>query len=315
MAGKIIGINLNGIDYDYEDEETSNQAEENTSKIGDLADLETTAKTDLVSAINEVNGGSSAVGNLADLTTTVKTNVVSAINEVNGKAEDNADAIGDLASLTTTAKASAVSAINEVNGKAEDNADAIGDLSNLETTAKTDLVSAINELAGTEPSYTVVYWFNNALHSESIENPRAFDVGAYTGTTFESVAKAQALYKEVLKTLWQKKNGKPYTFYSSNINGNYGGSVNFCLSGSVGMSQKGTYTDDEDNPSQASGLVTQSISLMYGSRVLSLRIVELPADGGTPIYISAYYDSQGDTIVISAENTTTPPYITIVVEN
>lgn len=58
MADKIIGINLNGIDYDYEDEETSSQTEENTSKIGDLTDLETTAKTDLVSAINEVNSKS-----------------------------------------------------------------------------------------------------------------------------------------------------------------------------------------------------------------------------------------------------------------
>lgn len=54
MAGKIIGINLNGIDYDYEDEETSNQAEENTSKIGDLSDLETTEKASLVGAINEI---------------------------------------------------------------------------------------------------------------------------------------------------------------------------------------------------------------------------------------------------------------------
>lgn len=54
MANKIIGINLNGIDYDYEDEETLTQTEENASKIGDLTDLETTEKTSIVGAINEI---------------------------------------------------------------------------------------------------------------------------------------------------------------------------------------------------------------------------------------------------------------------
>ena len=101
MADKIIGINLNGVDYDYEDEETSSQAEENASKIGNLAGLETTAKTDLVSAINEVKRSASTVGDLADLETTAKTDLVSAINEVNEKAESAQATADDAGKLET----------------------------------------------------------------------------------------------------------------------------------------------------------------------------------------------------------------------
>ena len=143
---RIIGIKLNGLDYDYEDEPLSLTVEENTEAIGNLNLLETTVKTDLVSAINEVNSGSSAVGDLENLTTEAKNNIVSAINEVDGHADDNAEAIGTLANLTTTVKTDLVSAINEVDGHADDNAEAIGNLANLETTVKTDLVSALNEV-------------------------------------------------------------------------------------------------------------------------------------------------------------------------
>ena len=61
--------------------------------IGDLSDLETTDKSDIVSAINEVNGitddlqtaisgAVEDIGDLSDLETTTKTDLVSAINEV-----------------------------------------------------------------------------------------------------------------------------------------------------------------------------------------------------------------------------------------
>jgi len=52
---------------------------------GNLANLATAAKTNFVSAINEVHGNS---GNPADLTTTAKTDLVSAINELNAKPSD-----------------------------------------------------------------------------------------------------------------------------------------------------------------------------------------------------------------------------------
>lgn len=76
-------------------------AQTNETAIGNLTLLDTTVKTDLVSAVNEVEGevgtlnttvsghttsiasNTSAIGTLANLDTTTKTNLVSAINEVN----------------------------------------------------------------------------------------------------------------------------------------------------------------------------------------------------------------------------------------
>lgn len=59
------------------------------SEIGTLSSLTTTAKTNLVSAVNEVKGSADTAiantGSLSDLTTSAKTNVVSAVNEINAK--------------------------------------------------------------------------------------------------------------------------------------------------------------------------------------------------------------------------------------
>lgn len=73
------------------------------------------------------------VGDLTDLETTDKTSIVSAVNEVNGKAEDadeKADTVdghvGDLSELDTEDKTSAVGAINEVYGDLSDKADQNG---------------------------------------------------------------------------------------------------------------------------------------------------------------------------------------------
>lgn len=103
----------------------------NTS-IGTLSDLTTTAKTDLVSAINEVDS------DLGTLSTTVA-NHTTAIG-------DNTTAIGTLANLTTTAKTDLVSAVNEVDLVASNNATSIGNIANLETVDKTNVVSAVNEI-------------------------------------------------------------------------------------------------------------------------------------------------------------------------
>ena len=67
-----------------------NTDEANAAKIGTLASLTTTDKTDLVTAINEVLAGteeSTAIGTLASLTTTEKTNLVGALNEVRAALE------------------------------------------------------------------------------------------------------------------------------------------------------------------------------------------------------------------------------------
>lgn len=111
----------------------------NATAIGTLSSLTTTAKSDLVSAINEVDNDLSGIGDLTTLTTSTKSSCVGAINEV------DAD-IGLLSNLTTTAKTNLVSAVNEVDSVASGASSNIGTMSSLNTTDKTSLVGAINEV-------------------------------------------------------------------------------------------------------------------------------------------------------------------------
>ena len=74
-----------------------------SNMIGDLNDLDTTDKSNLVAAINEIVTN---IGDLADLDTTDKSNLVAAINEIITN-------IGDLADLDTIADSNIVAAINE----------------------------------------------------------------------------------------------------------------------------------------------------------------------------------------------------------
>ncbi|MBP5593518.1 MAG: hypothetical protein J6X75_05080 [Clostridia bacterium] len=117
------------------------------SAIGTLASLTTEVKTDLVSAINEVDANASEavstansaqsdatsaltnIGTLTNLTTDAKTDLVSAINEVDGHADSATSAAG-------SAQGDATTALNS-----------IGTLSSLTTTEKSNLVGAINEVA------------------------------------------------------------------------------------------------------------------------------------------------------------------------
>ena len=124
---------------------------------GHIETLNTTDKSNLVAAINEVLATLiSTAGDLNSLTTTDKSNLVAAINEVittfDAAVLDIQTDMGDLATLATTDKLSLVNAINEV---LSDLASAIstidgvtGDLANLTTTDKTSLVNAINEVLG-----------------------------------------------------------------------------------------------------------------------------------------------------------------------
>lgn len=126
------------------------ESEINADSIGDLTDLQTSVKTDVVSAVNEVEttatNNSTHIGNINLLQTINKSDVVSAINEVNTNQTSASSHIGDLLDLDTTDKSDLVDAINEVNGKTVTNKNAIGTLSELESTTKTDLVSAVNEV-------------------------------------------------------------------------------------------------------------------------------------------------------------------------
>lgn len=145
----------------------------NTNITGSLSNLDTTSKTNLVSAINEVNG---KVGTLANLTTTAKTDSVSAINEVNGK-------VGTLTSLTTTSKTDTVSAINEVNSSVSVTDTKVGSLSSLQTTVKTSVVNAINEVNGkvlnclplSDIAVVSEVWADSSATPKSIDYPTGFN--------------------------------------------------------------------------------------------------------------------------------------------
>ena len=79
-------------------------------RIGDLDTLETTAKSDLVSATNEVL---ETVGNITDLNLpdlSDISNIVDALNDV-------IDVTGDKADLNTDDKSNLVAAINELEGE------------------------------------------------------------------------------------------------------------------------------------------------------------------------------------------------------
>lgn len=81
--------------------------EEADTQIGEDLGAETTAREE---ADTEING---KIGTLASLSTTDKTDLVSAINEVNATGGGAIAKIGDLANLVTTAKSNVVNAINE----------------------------------------------------------------------------------------------------------------------------------------------------------------------------------------------------------
>lgn len=105
----------------------------NSTKIGDLNDLSTDNKIDLVSAINEVDSHTDSNTNtIAGHTTAISANTT---------------AIGNLTDLDTVDKANLVSAINEVDLIGNNNASNIGNLPSLETANKNNLVVAINEIA------------------------------------------------------------------------------------------------------------------------------------------------------------------------
>ena len=89
--------------------------------------------TGIYNAQTEATANTTAIGTLSNLTTTEKTNLVGAINEVDGNVDtlsgtvgqhttaiaDNTSDIGNLANLETTNKSNLVSAVNEVEGNIE----------------------------------------------------------------------------------------------------------------------------------------------------------------------------------------------------
>ena len=105
-----------------------------TSDVGVRTSLTTTDKTDLVTAINEIDG---RVGKTV-LTTSVPT-VTAAINEVDAHADTANSSIGTLANLLTAEKTTVVGAVNELRTQ-------LGTIASLDTDAIVDAVTAMNSL-------------------------------------------------------------------------------------------------------------------------------------------------------------------------
>lgn len=162
-------------------EETTRISQDNTlsSMIGTLSNLTTTAKDNIVDALNEEKARAISVeGTLNGLSTSNKTNLVSAINELDSdinteattrtNADDALDtkitntntaiateitnrmaADGDLTTLSTTTRSNLVASINEVVGtlatEISNRTSNEGVLSSLKTSIRTNLVGAINE--------------------------------------------------------------------------------------------------------------------------------------------------------------------------
>lgn len=88
----------------------NSRSEINAQNIGTLSNLNTSNKTNLVSAVNEINDNA---GNLSSLTTESKTNLVSALNEVNGNVETNTGLINTLGDSVETLEESDVYSSSE----------------------------------------------------------------------------------------------------------------------------------------------------------------------------------------------------------
>lgn len=130
------------------------------SIIGNMDDLLTTHKDNMINIINEVYGAyttlDTIIGDMASLDIPDVTSVIAALNVLytavnniaNAIIEINGD-IGDLDNLNTTDKTSIVAAVNEVLSDVNQLDTKVGDLDSLTTTDKTSIVAAVNETLDT----------------------------------------------------------------------------------------------------------------------------------------------------------------------
>lgn len=93
----------------------------------------------------DVKALTTAIGVLTSLNTTVKTSLVGAVNEVLAASAANATKIGDTETLTTTAKTNVVAAINEINA-ALGNLDMTGLIDDLAASSVTDKTYSANKI-------------------------------------------------------------------------------------------------------------------------------------------------------------------------
>ncbi|MBQ6909797.1 MAG: hypothetical protein IJQ29_06735, partial [Synergistaceae bacterium] len=143
------------------------------SKIGDLNNLNTTDKSNLVAAINEVDG---------DVTTAAS--IASSAQTLANTASSSAASAQTLANTASSSAASAQTLANTAAGNASTALTRIGDLSSLNTETKTNLVAALNEIietgvaSGSDPELTL-----SAVNAEiNVRSYTAEIICAYKGS-------------------------------------------------------------------------------------------------------------------------------------
>ena len=174
--------------------------------------------TAIYGAKSEADTNTASIGNLSNLETSSKTDLVSAINEVQTETNSNTSNIGNLSNLTTEANNSLVSAINEVDAEADLNNQNIGTMANLETTVKTSLVGAVNELKGVNDNQNTEIANNTAR----IEN---FNLTSTEHITSGTVVTGSGSISSVDITVAKNSDGSLAKIYGDINTNNYVGAV------------------------------------------------------------------------------------------
>lgn len=136
-------------------------------RVGDLADLNTTDKTTVVAAINEVNL-KQATGGAPDA------------NDINKGVTKLSDAIDSDLNATDGVTAATPLAVKNVNSK-------IGDLNQLTTTAKNNLVAALNEVKANGGSGGVNYVTTPQVTSPTEGATKVSTLTTIVGTQYENI--------------------------------------------------------------------------------------------------------------------------------
>lgn len=192
----------------------------NESAIGTMSNLNTTDKSSLVGAVNEVN-------------TEVGTNTTT-IGNLSTQVSANTGNIGTMANLDTTDKTNLVNAVNEVNTD-------VGNLSNLNTTDKTSTVNAINEIIN---KFNFNYK-NNLQFTVTVEsgsNPTISQSNTRLNSAYNDDGSIGKIYGNIELTGGGAQNTLSYLTVSSNDTG-LRPSSNITLDGCAFMSIQGASGD------------------------------------------------------------------------
>lgn len=135
----------------------------NETSIGDLTELETTAKNNLVSAVNEIKSA----------TDTNTSNISTNTSNIASLGDD----LGDLVNLTTTAKNNLVSAVNELKG--------VNDTQNTNISSNTTQINNIKNLLNLSDVKT--YTYANFTNVSNLNSSTGISITIAQDTTGEII--------------------------------------------------------------------------------------------------------------------------------